>query len=140
MTSHEILAIVVMINNYFHDLAVGVLFANVLLTLFYIRLIEGREGSESGLVADFVRISSRITWVALGFVIAGGIMRTATYRSFEWAEAAGRGQVAALIVKHIVLVGCTAAGVALQVKIARKYRHKKAGRDGAAAMDKGEQI
>jgi hypothetical protein len=124
-----------MLNNFFHDLSVGILFANVLLSMFLIRMLEESGSGGGELLARFVRYSSRITWGALLFIIVGGIIRTATYRSFEWVEAAGKGQVAALIVKHIVLVGCTAAGIALQIRIARKYR----GRAQGKAADEGKQ-
>lgn len=120
--SHETLSILVMLNNFFHDMAVGILFANVLLSLFFIRLLEESGSTGEGLAARFVKYSSRITWVALFFIIVGGAIRTATYRSFEWVDAAGKGQIAALIVKHIILVGCTVAGIALQIRITRKYR------------------
>jgi hypothetical protein len=118
--SHETAAILVMLNNYFHDLAVGILFANVLLSLFLVRLVERHGAADDDLLAQFVRLSSRITGGALVFIIIGGAVRTATYRNFEWAEAAGKGQIAALIIKHIILVGCTAAGIGLQIHLSRK--------------------
>ena len=86
--SHETLSILVMLNNFFHDMAVGILFANVLLSMFFIRLLEESGSGDKGLAARFVRYSSRITWGALLFIIVGGIIRTATYRSFEWVDAA----------------------------------------------------
>ena len=129
--SHETLAILVMLNNFFHDMSVGILFANVLLSLFFIRLLEESGSGGEGLAARFVKYSSSITWGALSFVIVGGAIRTATYRSYEWVDAAGKGQVLALIVKHIILVGCAGAGVALQVRMARKYRGR-ADDEGAA--------
>lgn len=135
MTSHEMLSILVMLNNFFHDLAVGVLFANILLTLLLARLIKDYAAEHSDLPANFVRLSARITWGALVFIIIGGIIRTIAYRDFEWAEAAGKGQVAALIVKHVLLVGCTAVGIGLQIRMSRKYRSKDRGR----IAGKGEQ-
>jgi len=110
-----------MLNNYFHDLSVGVLFANVMLTLILIRLLEQHEKQSLDLLLKFVRLSSRITWGALAFILIGGAIRTLTYRNFEWAEAAGKGQVAALVLKHIILVGCTLAGVGFQIRTYRKY-------------------
>jgi hypothetical protein len=137
VSSHEIIAILVMLNNYFHDLAVGILFANVLLSVFFLRLISERNLiHENGLAEAFVRISGRITWGALAFIIVGGIIRTITYRQFEWADAAGKGQVVALIAKHVILVGCTIAGIALQIHISRKYKP----RDGIKAERETEQI
>jgi hypothetical protein len=134
--SHETLAILVMINNFFHDLAVGILFANVVLSLFLIRLIKEHVPAGEGVLGRFVTYSSRITWGALTFIIVGGIIRTATYRSFEWSEAAGKGQIAALIVKHIILVGCTVVGVALQIRMSRKSRDEAE----YAAAGEGEKV
>ena len=134
--SHETAAILVMLNNFFHDLAVGILFANVLLSLFLIRQLKERVPADEGVLERFVRYSSRITWGALAFIIVGGIIRTATYRSFEWSEAAGKGQVAALVVKHIVLVGCTVVGVAFQIRMSRNSRRAA----NYAAVGEGEEV
>jgi hypothetical protein len=120
--SHETLSILVMLNNYFHDMSVGLLFANIMLTIFLVRLLGEQGAGDEQLLARFVRLSSRITWGALGFIIVGGAIRTAAYRDFEWSEAAGRGQIAALALKHIILVGCTVAGIAFQIRMSRKYR------------------
>ncbi len=126
--SHETLSILVMLNNYFHDMSVGLLFANVMLTIFLVRLLGEHGAGDEKLLARFVSLSSRITWAALGFIIVGGAIRTAAYRDFEWSEAAGRGQIAALVLKHIILVGCTVAGIAFQIRMSRRYR-------GAAANE-----
>jgi hypothetical protein len=121
VTSHETIATLVMLNNFFHDLSVGILFANVMLTLILLRLLD-RHGTGNGhLLSEFIRLSSRITWAALAFIIGGGIIRTLTYREFEWVEAAGKGQVLTLILKHILLVSCTVIGVGLQIKLLRKH-------------------
>jgi hypothetical protein len=120
----NIASIFVMLNNFFHDLAVGILFSNILLSLLFCRLIEKQKLDSARLTESFVRLSSRITWGALTFIVAGGIVRTATYRSYEWAEAAGRNQVTALIVKHMLLIACTAAGIYFQVGLSRKYSCK----------------
>lgn len=124
MISHETLSIFVMLNNYFHDLAVGILFANVVLTMLLLRLLKQYKIGNALFLAAFVRFASRITWGALAFIIIGGIIRTAAYRQFEWVEAAGKGQIAALVVKHILLVGCTAAAVGFQIRMSRRYRDR----------------
>jgi hypothetical protein len=127
--SHEITAILVMLNNYLHDLAVGILFANVLLTLILMRCLREYGIAASDLSGKFIQLSSRITWGALAFIILGGIVRTLTYKDFEWAEAAGKGQVAALILKHIILVGCTVVGIVFQIRLSRR---------GHNTLEKGE--
>jgi hypothetical protein len=115
------MATLVMLNNFFHDLSVGILFANVMLTLILLRLLERDGVGNERFMSEFIRLSSRITWAALAFIIGGGIIRTLTYRQFEWAEAAGKGQVLMLILKHVLLVGCTVVGVGLQIKVLRKF-------------------
>ena len=122
MTSHEVAATLVMLNNYFHDLSVGILFANILLTLFFVRLLREYGMESSDLSGKFIQLSSRITWGALAFIILGGIVRTLTYKDFEWVEAAGKGQVTALILKHIILVGCTVVGIVFQIRLLRRQR------------------
>jgi hypothetical protein len=118
------MALLVLFNNFFHDLSVGILFANVLLTLILLRLLKKHQIGGDQFLNEFVRLSSRITWAALVFIILGGIVRTATYKSFEWAEAAGKGQVTALILKHFLLIGCTATGIYLQVRLSRRHSGK----------------
>ncbi len=53
----------------------------------------------------------RVGYGALVWTLVFGYVRGLTYRKYEWAEAAGRDQVTALVVKHIflvilVIVGC----------------------------------
>jgi hypothetical protein len=73
----------------------------------------------------FVRLYRKFTWVAIGslvVIVLGGIVRTVTYRQFEWASAVGRGQVTALIVKHIILFSLVGIGIYLWVRLARLAR------------------
>ena len=104
-------AIVILLSNYFHDLAVAMLFSAMLCGwLLERRLSEG--GLLSGPIArEIHRVSRHVAVGALVWIVLGGIIRTVTYRQFEWSEAAGRGQVTALVVKHVVLVGITLLGL-----------------------------
>jgi hypothetical protein len=44
------------------------------------------------------------------------------YKEFEWSNMAGRGQVPALIVKHILAFALVAFGAVLWVKVRRRVR------------------
>lgn len=59
---------------------------------------------------------------ALWWIIIGGIPRTVFYTSFEWANAADKLQVPALMVKHVVMAVLVIWGVyawrRLKVKVA----------------------
>lgn len=113
------MAIFIMLNNYFHDLAVAVLFSNILLTWFYIKVFAKNSSEEN--IKQFVRFSTKLTFISLIFILMLGVPRAIFYKEYEWLPAAGRGQVTALIVKHIILASITLFALFLQVNIKRKY-------------------
>jgi hypothetical protein len=57
--------------------------------------------------------------------VVGGAIRAWFFMDFEWNPAVGKGQVAALIVKHIVLVILTVVGLTAQIKYTKRYCGKK---------------
>jgi hypothetical protein len=59
-----------------------------------------------------------VTVWALIFVVAAGAVRAFYFMEFEWNPAVGRGQVSALVVKHVLMAALTVAGVAVH----RRYR------------------
>lgn len=106
--------VALMMNNYFHDVATALLAASAFALWALAKLQDRMPGEASpefflsayARMALFARVS--IVWIVLG-----GIPRTIFYRDFEWANAAGRGQVPALVVKHVlmfILVGLGAWG------------------------------
>lgn len=117
------MSILVMLNNYFHDFAVAVLVACLLVYSF----IE-RRSREAGF--ERIREFSHQLYVALRrvliaawiVIIVGGVIRTVTYADYEWSEAAGRGQVTALVVKHILLVSLIVWGIILQRRLRRRLQ------------------
>lgn len=109
-------AIAVMLNNYFHDLAVAFLFASTLVAHRVLRLGPGRPG------AELTRWLERVAWGSLAWVIAGGAVRAWFYREYEWLPSAGRAQVPALLAKHVLLVAITVWGLAGIVRLRRAAR------------------
>ena len=57
---------------------------------------------------------------ALWWIVLGGIPRTIFYKSFEWANAADKLQVPALMVKHVVMAVLVVWGVYAWRKLKRK--------------------
>lgn len=117
------LYIVLMISNYFHDLAVAILASNVLVIFFLGRYFD-RRGIKADFMPELFGKLSRVTWIALTFVILGGAVRAYFFKDFEWNNAAGDSQIAALVVKHIILVGVTLFGLAGQLKYQKRYGKK----------------
>ena len=108
-------ALLVMMNNYFHDLAVAFLFASCLMAHAALRRWPEAPG-------PFVALLSRVAWGSLAWVIAGGAVRAWFYQEYEWLPKAGTAQVPALAVKHVVLFALTVWGLVGVVRLnARRH-------------------
>jgi hypothetical protein len=98
-------ALVVMLNNYFHDLAVAFLFASSLMAHLVLRYTQGAPSPR------LVAALRRVAWGSLVWVLVGGIVRMIFYQDYEWLPKAGTAQVPALIVKHVIMFGLTIWGL-----------------------------
>lgn len=107
-------ALLVMMNNYFHDLAVAFLFASAVLAHGVLRYWPGKPSEE------VARLLSRVAWGSLAWIVVGGAVRAWYFREYEWLPRAGSAQVPALMVKHVFLVGLTVWGLALIVRLRRR--------------------
>jgi hypothetical protein len=105
-------ALAVMLNNYFHDLAVAFLFASSLMAHLMLRQWPGAP-------RPLVRSLSRTAWASLAWVLVGGAVRAWFYEEYEWLPKAGTAQVPALVVKHILLVALTVWGLVGVVRLSR---------------------
>jgi hypothetical protein len=119
----EVLKILLMISNYFHDLAVALLASNLLVIYLLGRLVERSGGTVTVMPVVFRKLSI-VTYGALAYILLGGAVRAYFFMDFEWNPAVGKGQVAALIVKHIILVGVVLFGLVIQLKYVKKYGAK----------------
>ena len=103
--------VLLMLNNFFHDLAAAMLFC-AMLGLFAVAK-EMRAVINTQHVEPLGRLESLFFKVAgwsLFFIVVLGTVRAFNYKTFEWYAAVERGQVAALVVKHILFFFIVAAG------------------------------
>lgn len=111
----------VMMNNYFHDLASGLLLCSAVIML---ALLKGLRGNPSaGALELYFFIYEKMSCFAkfsFIWILLGGVVRVAAYRSYEWSDAAGRGQIPALIGKHIFFTILIGSGVFYWIKLKRK--------------------
>ncbi|WP_242393111.1 hypothetical protein [Anaeromyxobacter oryzisoli] len=116
--------VALMMNNYFHDVATALLVSSAFALWVMLRRYEaGDRGPEAArYFLEIHRSMARLARFSLAWIVLGGIPRTIWYGRFEWANAAGRGQVVALLVKHVVAFVLVAWGVAFW----RRLRHKVA--------------
>lgn len=114
------MAILVMLNNYMHDLATAV-FAVCAVTAWLLhRSGAMREAPEAvrPIAAGVVRVGV----VALVWTLAAGVLRGLTYYEYEYVVAWGRAQVPVLILKHLILVSLVSVGAFVLYRVRRLSR------------------
>lgn len=116
-------AILVMLNNYFHDFATALVVVSTYGMLLIVRHAErsgGREVKEMALA-----LYPRMVHLAGGsviFVFFAGIIRSFTFREYEWNDAVRTGLVYAIMIKHVILFILFAYGIYLWVKVYRSIK------------------
>jgi hypothetical protein len=106
-------AVLVIINNYFHDLAVAFLFASTLMAHLALRHWPGPPSDA------FAVTLRKIAYGSLAWVLLGGVVRVWFFKEYEWVPAAGNAIIPALMVKHIFLVTLTVWGLVGIVRLGR---------------------
>jgi hypothetical protein len=76
----------------------------------------------------FLKLYGSMTFLvkfSFAWIILGGIPRTYFYTEFEWSHYAGKSQIPALIVKHILAFLFVGAGAYLWINIRKKVKEIK---------------
>lgn len=121
----------IVLNNYFHDLAVSLVFVTAAAMFLLVRYAErltlrppqaeGASGAEfKGLSLFIVSKISVVFWGSALYVIVGGISRVWNMSEFEWADAVRNGQTLALAAKYSILFVLFAYGIYLRVRVRGK--------------------
>lgn len=121
MTIGPELGIAIMLNNYFHDVATALL-ASSGVALWIMAGAWDRTGgpAAAAFFAAIHRGMTRLARLSLAWIFVGGVPRIYFYQDFEWANAAGRGQVLALAVKHVLMFALVALGMGAWWKLRRR--------------------
>lgn len=123
------IGVLIMMNNYFHDVATALLLASGFTMWIIVKKLGNRtEEQVAQYFLDVYHGVTRLAKFSLIWILVGGIPRTLFYKEFEWANAVGKQQVPALIVKHILAFLCVGTGVYLWIKLSRRVKEIKAGR------------
>lgn len=125
-------SVLLMMNNYFHDVATALLAASAVALVALLRHHDAAGGGPDAarLFLRMHRAMAGLARFSLAWIVLGGIPRTIWYTEFEWANAAGRAQVTALVVKHAVALGLLVGGAVLWRRLARRVREVEAGLEG----------
>lgn len=102
----------VMLNNYFHDLATALLMTSGIAVYYLAKAAEQTNDREViRYFADSFRKLTLLGRAAFIWIIGAGVVRLVAYKDFEWAEAVGKDQVPALVVKHLIMFTVVGVGV-----------------------------
>ena len=112
--------ILLMVSNYFHDLATAVMASNIAVVYFLGKFLDKSEIKDR-ILPDIFKKLSYITYGTLAYIILAGAVRAYYFMDFEWNPAVGKGQVTALIVKHIFLFALTIFGIIGHMRYRKKY-------------------
>jgi hypothetical protein len=97
-------AIFLMLNNYVHDVATGLLLISALWVAWSAReLGEKPAPAAVDLFMAMYRRSVRFVWGAVVVIVGTGVIRTVNFMRFEWQPAFGRGLVPVLVMKHVLI-------------------------------------
>jgi hypothetical protein len=122
----ETAGVILMMNNYFHDVATALLLASgIAIWVIYKKF---GDSDKPDVREYFLKLYGSMTFLvkfSLAWIILGGIPRTYFYTEFEWSHYAGRSQIPALIVKHILAFLFVGAGAYLWINIRKKVKEIK---------------
>jgi len=114
--------IVIIINNYLHDVATAVLLSSAVILYVLGRQAKSGGGGERRALARAYGTLTRFAWGALAWIIIGGIPRTIFFAEYEFIPASVKGIVLDLIIKHVLLVSGVIAGSIMWVRLGRLAR------------------
>jgi hypothetical protein len=115
------LGVAIMMNNYFHDMATGLLVGSGFVLHVIIKIQASMNTPEATLF--FLKTNRKMVKLfrfSLWWVILGGVPRTIFYTSFEWANAADKLQIPALAVKHVMMFAAVVWGITAWRRMQKK--------------------
>ena len=121
--------IVIIINNYLHDVATAVLLSSAV--IFYVLARQAETGGD-GERRAFARAYGTLTkfaWGSLAWIIIGGIPRTIFFNQYEFIPASVKGIVLDLVIKHVLLVSGVIVGSVMWVRLGKLAKRYSAGGD-----------
>lgn len=122
--------VLIIMNNYFHDVATAMLLSSALiLWLLGRRAIAGGEEGRRWF-ADAYRVLTRVAIFSIVWIVVGGIPRTIFFQDVEWnmADPSNKYLFTALMVKHAFMWLAVGLGVWLWARMRAVAR-------GIAAQD-----
>jgi uncharacterized membrane protein len=112
-------SILIIMNNYFHDVATAVLLGSAVVLWVLGRNAENGGPAEKAALARAYSTLTRFAWGAIAWIVVGGIPRTIFFTRYEWDPAVVKGIVPALALKHILMFTAVVVGAFMWRRVAR---------------------
>lgn len=122
------MALLVMFNNFFHDLTAGLWLSSA--GLMWWLMVRVKQNGQKQVMLFFEENFNFLFRISLGSLILNlffGFTRALAYYSYEYLPAAGRAQVTALVVKHVLILIVVLIGVTVEIKAYKLVQTLKAG-------------
>lgn len=124
------MALLVIFNNFFHDLTAALwLCSSGLIWWLMTRVQKDGRRQVIQFFGDSFNILFRISLGSLVLNLLLGVNRALAYFKYEYLPAAGREQVTALIVKHVLILLVVLTGVLIEIKAYKLVQTMRAGED-----------
>lgn len=118
-----VLGIALMLNNYVHDVATGLLLLSALWVGWSARdLGDMPHPAAVELFSKTYLRCVRFVWGSLAVIIGTGVVRTIFFMDFEWFPALGRGLVPILVLKHVLIFTLVGVGGYAWLQLRRRVR------------------
>jgi hypothetical protein len=115
----------VLMNNYFHDVATAMLLAcSIMLGVMLKHLGQEPDDVLRRYAAALYRGITGLFWFSVLWIIASGIVRIATFRSFEWFNASQKHFEPGLLFKYAIAAVMIVLGSILWKRASRAMREK----------------
>ena len=117
--SNPALSLLVILNNYFHDVATATLLSSAAILYVLGRQAEKGGKGERQALAHAYKALTLFARGALAWIIIGGIPRTIFFYRAEFIPAAQKNIVPDLMIKHIFLVSAVVIGAIMWVRMGK---------------------
>lgn len=123
----------VIMNNYFHDVATAMLFSSALILWLLGRNAEKNAGAEAengaqraSMLASAYPVLTRVAWGSIAWIVVGGIPRTIFFEAVEWdmSDPSNKYLFTALMIKHALMWLLVIAGTVMWAR-ARKVARQR---------------
>jgi hypothetical protein len=112
-------SLLVILNNYFHDVATATLLSSAVIMWVLGRNAEKGGKPERQALAHAYRTLTKFARGALAWIIIGGIPRTIFFYQAEFIPSVQKNIVPDLLVKHVVLVSAVIAGAIMWIRLGK---------------------